>query len=261
MLRIVPIALCLAAVPACYGSHGGAEGVADGGRDGGATRDASGDVDATVDESYCELSDGLRRCDFDRCPHERCTCYFNHVSERYGFCVEPPAGTEVSDCSSAAPCVAGLCMDLGNVAELGPPLLVGYCASISFCDALRRMEDPAICFYADGSAFETGAVPEASCPLDFGALCGPGCRDCPAGLECWGLSEASGLGVCVPEDDPTPCGAGDGLCPLDAGCLRFQSGPDAVLPPEEVAGVCVDESTCQSIADEYPGRFWCEPHS
>lgn len=250
----------------CYASDGppGAGRGTDAGRVG-----TDGGGDATTDGDYvrgdCGVSaDGLPRCHlFDRrCGG--CLCWgVGEGDERHGVCLTDPDDPRAGElCTVASGCArrGSLCHDLGNTATEGKPL-EGVCVSTDVCDILRRRGDESRCYYEDGTAYETGEVPESPCRVEHEeVICGPGCGECASGRDCFGISERSGLGLCMNAPVPSSidrCGVDYDECLEDESCVRLVVPPTTPVPASEVSGACVSTGVCRELAREYPERFRC----
>jgi hypothetical protein len=171
-------------------------------------------------------------------------------------------------------CRRGMCLDggtssVGNLFCLSLDRRQGLdaeCESRAFCLALHdlnsrspRTTRVAECRYSDGTTFETGIIPVASCPSETnGLLCGRGCTVCGTGPAiCWGFSEQNPLGACIfVSDDLPPCRLA-AECPSGAGCL-LPRNLDSLNRPAQ--GTCQPASHCRQIATAATSRFSCDQH-
>jgi hypothetical protein len=252
----------LATAGGCYDTHG----PADGGLDGRLPHDAG----------LCRSSAGALICGSLECAIEAC---------------EPlPVDVGVSPCQTPASGGLGFCLlDMFRqfasaleqpclrdgvtqaVVLLGSPG-VAVCGADGLCDDFRELgfsAEEAACYYSDGSPYVTGAVPAVECAGLPGA-CGYGCAPCGTGQACYGPSEQSGLGVCVPTERdgsgdhvtigiPYECGMVDGRlldCSFRDGCLTFVVTDR--LPGWD-RGRCVELATCEALAVAHPERYRCNP--
>jgi len=269
MARIVAavvISLGAASLGGCFEAHGrtpdGEVGVPDGG-----VRDARADHDTGSGNS----DGGLRivECDFrDESPAgDWCYCWELDVDRGgAGICLTPRSGAVLCDIGVGCPNSGQRCNDLGwtareNRARTGVCVLREMCRYLSERDEYRPR-----CYYEDGTPFQTGELASTSCAAgDRGRLCGPGCGSCDEGEQCVGVSERSGLGLCVrgtASDSPDHCTWPDIENGVECGgsnaCLGF------VLPPDVTAvqdhqpwHACVPRERCHDVASRYPERFRC----
>jgi hypothetical protein len=169
-------------------------------------------------------------------------------------------------------CRQGLCLDGNNASIEGLYCLSldrarefdAECESRAFCSALRALDarpprtaHTSECRYSDGTAFETGDVPAASCPAGSATLlCGRGCATCTRGAAiCWGFSEQDPLGACVSVSDTSrPCTSSSDCSP-GASCLRPRN-LDSLN--RSTRGICQPAEHCQRVAMASVGRFSCD---
>jgi len=210
-------------------------------------------ADVGVDPPECE-------------PTPECLCWADAPDggpfRRPYHCITP-YGEPVEPCDVGNGCQSPgwLCNDLGN-GDRGVSWHYGACVSLGICAWLRERESRARCYYEDGTLYETGALAADPCGgADRGTLCGPACGPCQGERVCVGVSERSGIGLCVrgtPADSPDRCGpmhpgCGDGL-----GCVGFVLPLDvSQAAPESVWHACVQRAECGRLAAQYPDRFRC----
>jgi hypothetical protein len=231
--------------------------------------DAAFAGDANVDLAACTTATGAVRCDTAECPQSLCSNCFpsifgmpEHPSPSY--CLR---GADFAPLGWFAGCSResfGLCVS-GELCVIDRPPRrdlrdIGYCGTAPFCAQLVAESNPYYqCIYEDGTAFRTGEVPRTSCPASVaGRACGPGCARCPEGRVCFGPSEQSGVGVCVPATawngpNETPCGEAPHTCEPGQRCLRLV----VTEPVSDRLGVCVPAETCADLARVMPQRFAC----
>lgn len=231
--------------------------------DGGVNADTM--VDCGVTEtgfSACRLAHA------DMCNWEHCVCaILPRVNEEDAFCLLPPGVFDWRTCTSERPCAGGLlCSDSGGlVLGTKPYLTAGLCLAEDVCRELHRLDAPRTCLYADGTYMGAGFIPATEACLEDTAdiICGPGegCSPCGEGRSCMGLSEASGIGLCVDDlllelgacSRETPCGLSE------ESCLRFLAPVDGPTDPDLTPGTCVTTERCRALADSYSGRLICDP--
>ena len=143
--------------------------------------------------------------------------------------------------------------------------VAGWCTSRAVCDEMRRLEPGnGQCFYADGALYRGGPLARGGCEeSERGLLCGPGCGGCPEGYECFGPSEAHGLGLCARQglpDSPSLCAPTSPICPEGKACLRLRTAPGSPIEvaPSLRAGICVGPRRCREVAARHPDRFECD---
>lgn len=213
----------------------------------------------------CGVSEeGLPRCSPFDSACGGCVCWgVGEGDERHGVCLTDPDDPGTQElCTVASGCARRdrLCHDLGNTATEGRPL-EGVCVSMEVCEVLRRHEDESRCYYEDGTMYVTGEVPGSACRAEHeGVVCGPGCGECASGRDCFGISERSGLGLCMNAPVTTSidrCGVDYDECLEHESCVRFVVPSTTPVPASEVSGACVDRDVCSDLAREYPERFRC----
>lgn len=247
--RLGLIATALA-VTACYEAHGS-------------------DTDAAVDGSSEILDAGARDAGLDlracRAPGTpECYCWVPYPTEDpNGRCITPFGDDDIAICDVGGGCGRPnwLCNDLGGGALRGSSQ-GGICVPPEACSWLRSVDALAICFYEDGTPFDTGQIADDACAAsDRGVVCGPGCGGCASGQTCVGASERSGLGLCAsgsPPDSPSRCGADFPSCPPGQACLGFILPADVTtVRQEQVWSSCVGSAQCVSLTMRYPDRFRC----
>jgi hypothetical protein len=250
------IAVALA-LTGCYQAHGrpaGADGrVSDGGTgifDDGAPE--AGVMDGGLD---------LRACGLPITPE--CVCWIEHVTEDpNGRCITPYGDHDLAQCDVGNGCARDwLCNDLGNGIVHGRSRY-GICVPREACTWLRSIDSRAVCFYEDGTPFDTGSMASEACAAeDRGIVCGPGCGGCASDQSCVGVSERSGLGLCVNGSPPTSssrCGSEFPGCFPGRACVGFVLPSDVTtVLPEQVWHACVRSDSCLRLATHYPDRFRC----
>lgn len=208
-------------------------------------------VDAAVEPERCSADDMLD-----------CYCWAEDPRRGPAYCITPRgAPIEVCDVGNGCSTSDHLCNDLA-APERGFPASAGVCVSLSMCAWLRARDSRTRCYYEDGTLYDTGVLASAPCDAaDSGLVCGPGCGECPGGRECVGVSERSGLGLCVRTpvaESPDRCGEGYASCGSDQRCVGFVL-PEGVsfARAERVWHRCVARETCTRLAEWYPDRFYC----
>ncbi|MBX3270456.1 MAG: hypothetical protein KF729_09360 [Sandaracinaceae bacterium] len=195
-----------------------------------------------------------------------CFCYSESRRPSDNICITPRAvEVEVCDVGYGCPVPGWLCNYLpGESLGREPRRLHGFCTELAMCAWLREREWTPRCYYDDGTPHETGELMRTACQeQDIGRaiVCGPECGVCAGGRVCVGLSERSGIGLCVrgvPGDSPDRCGEGYPSCPGDWGCLGFVL-PDGVSLASQASvwHSCVPRDACDDLAGRYPERFYC----
>lgn len=208
------------------------------------------------------------------CPD--CYCWFEDADD-LGYCLSAPDGGDpcewtIDDCRIGIACLDQrmLCSDVGSTIRYSEARGV-VCIYEEMCRRALRDGSRLRCYYEDGSMFESGTRAIEAChEHELGVLCGPGCGDCPVGGRCIGVSERSGLGLCVGcgeigvADAPPPaparpnphCALG-ASCPSGSSCLGFVAPADGLVEPDEVAHRCAPTALCREIAARRPDRFRC----
>lgn len=230
--------------------------------------------DANVDLAVCTTATGAVRCDTSECPQSICsTCYpFLREPGRTdpGYCLKGADFQPLGGFGGCSTYSFGLC-ESGDLCVVNRPPRrdtndTGYCGIAAVCAQYVAEENPYFqCIYEDGTAFVTGEIPRTSCPASLrGRACGPGCARCAEGEVCYGPSEQSGVGVCVPATpwngpDGSACGEAVGAsfaCEPGQRCVRFVT----VAPISDRLGTCVLSDTCAALATALPERFSCVDH-
>ncbi|GAB4207187.1 MAG: hypothetical protein OHK0013_24580 [Sandaracinaceae bacterium] len=233
--------------------------------------DAAFSGDANVDLAACTTATGAVRCNTPECPISLCSsCYpFWDEPERPtpAYCMRgadllPLGGLRSCDRLSFYQC------DPDNLCAVGRPPRhdtndTGECATAPVCAQYVAEDNPYYqCIYGDGTAFRTGEVPRTPCPASVrGLACGQGCARCGEGEVCFGASEQSGVGLCLPATpwggpDSRACGEGvdrSWACEPGEACVRFVVS----APISDRLGMCVPPATCAALAEAMPERFAC----
>ncbi len=236
-----------------------------------AGRDAALPFDANVLLASCATATGAVRCRSEGCPPSICSTCFpvdfmgtllppDEPGPAYclsGVDFEPAGG--LSGCSIAnSGCQTGeFCGLRPNSAGDG-----GWCVVPEVCAQYLADGNPNWrCIYEDETPYATGHVPRSPCPESVrGVACGTGCGECGATETCFGPSEESGVGVCLPRRrdvfvDRQPCGTMGGetmACDGGTRCLRFATTAPSVF------GSCVAPTVCSQLAAAMPERFVCD---
>ena len=259
--RVVIVFVSLA-LAGCYDSHG--------------TMDTGSLMDGMTvgDAGPCRAGSGALLCGTSECPSEACELSVEldaDLCERsqpgaVGYC-----SLELTDVLSAGAIVSPCVVDgQSTPLLLEPGFYNGNCGIRGICDEVVALGFPPEnrrCVYVDGSLYDDGVIPAASCEGLPSSACGPGCAACDDGFACFGPSEQSGLGVCIPLDrgrfvrgELNTCGVDlprgfEYRCPAGTGCLDFVV-PD---PVPGVMGRCVPTEDCLRLAAGAPDRFVCDP--
>ena len=253
---------------ACYASHGRGDGSADAGgplpdvRDSSAHDRDGGDI-GPDGSSPPDAGFDLRSCSAPGTP--LCYCWAEDPTDPNGRCITPYGDEDVEGCTIGMGCAepGWFCNDLGGGALRGQSRF-GICVPREACLWLRSIESRAVCFYEDGTPFDTGVISPMACTAtERGVLCGPECGACDARDTCVGSSERSGLGICAlgpSPSSPDRCGSGFAECGPGEACLGFVLPDDVTtVDPARVWHSCVPREDCTAIAARYPERFRCEP--
>jgi len=257
------------ALGSCYGSHSspaarkedsgsGEDGAAGPGDAGAEPRDGG------YDRADCGLGPrGLPLCSFEVEGCLGCYCWSeNPAEDTVGVCLTKPGTWNGEPCGASFGCTreGQLCTDRGW-ASLHGRYEEGMCVSVEVCEALRARGSRARCYYGDATPYDDGRIPRTDCNAEHvGVVCGPGCGSCSSHERCLGVSEYSGLGLCVSEPVRTAidrCGPDYDECDEDETCVRFVLAPDAPVDPGDVSGACVATRVCRELETAYPDRFRC----
>lgn len=233
--------------------------------------DAAFTSDANVDLAACTTATGAVRCNTPECPLAICSnCYpFWDEPERAtpSYCLR---GADFGPLGWFAGCNRRsfeLC-EAGELCVVDRPVRhdlndTGYCATAPVCAQYVAEDNPYFqCIYGDGTAFRTGEVPRTPCPASVrGRACGAGCARCREGEVCFGASEQSGVGLCLPArpwGGPESRACGEAVdrswaCERGEACVRFVVS----APVSDRLGMCVAAETCAALADAMPERFAC----
>ena len=147
--------------------------------------------ESSVDASACTLANGALLCggSCGNCPAGQCDyCSSAHdTREDLGVCaLDQVSPTEPPNAAWCAICPAGyaLCVNFGAAGVVPSCVLADLCAK-AFELGMRDA-----CTYQDHTLWSpSDQIPTgASCPIVGGSLCGGGCGDCAAGLQCVGRS-------------------------------------------------------------------------
>jgi hypothetical protein len=259
--------LVVALVAGCYQQHtvdsidagvdaGSDAGEIDLGTDAGPGFDAAGLPPACLGDDVT-----VGACATSECGIEHCSCLLESPSG--GVCAWT-VGVGAPPCRVETGCLSdGLCADFGALSR-GDEFTHGMCASQLACAHLLANGSDVRCLYQDGSFFGGGTVPVDECAPGFiGILCGPSCGACDEGSACFGVSERSGIGLCLRADvldAPNRCGLNGrsqprALCLVGERCLRFNINDG--VPPGDLSGLCIESTSCELIASTHPERFEC----
>lgn len=257
MTRAAPLLLLSTLCAGCPTSHR-----VDGELDGGngwtdatagpdaAARDANG-LDSGIEPEPCVV------------PDRECWCWSETRERTRAQCITP-RGAPLEFCDvigNGCSTPDHLCNDIGNN-ELGPDYLAGVCTSTAMCAWLRARDSRAWCYYEDGTLYDTGVLASEPCDAaESGLVCGPGCGGCSSGRECIGVSERSGLGLCVRSpvaESPDRCGELHAECGSGQACVGFVL-PDGIsfASQASVWHGCVSREACARLEARYPDRFYC----
>ncbi|MCZ7684519.1 MAG: hypothetical protein M5U28_39430 [Sandaracinaceae bacterium] len=244
----------------CYESHSEQR---DGAADSGMGPDS--DLDSGLTEAgWMDTGLQFRSCRAGE-PFPDCYCWIEDSrTDPNGRCITPISEPNAENCVVGNGCATRqwLCTDLGNGALHGRSEY-GICIPIAACEWLHSFASRALCFYEDGTFFDTGELASDPCRDDErGVLCGPGCGGCAAGWSCVGVSERSGLGICaqgLPSTSISRCHVDSRPgCPIGSACLGFVLPADVTtVRPEQVWHSCVPVGMCGALASRYPDRFRC----
>jgi len=274
------IVLIALAAGGCYQVHMASEGRpagdasidtrhVDGGNIDSDARDAE-HADSAVDAPGDAASDG-RPVEPAHCSSVRgCYCFPEIPAGSGGRCLTPTADDDNNEvCYVGHSCSRAdrFCNDLGGGEQYGTSTW-GMCVERSTCIWLFEHDSlftyTPLCFYEDGSEVQGRERARTECPAEgaAGTLCGPACNECERGRVCVGLSERSGLGLCVrppTTSSPDRCAEDMPLCSGADGCLRFVVPADiTTVGPSDVWGACVPRAECHRVAEAHPERFRCE---
>jgi len=185
-------------------------------------------------------------------------------------CPGIPAGASPFGCGSQR-CTDGLvCLDMSASSTCVAP---AACKFIR--DYREESSEPWTCVYADLTNVDAGLLADVDCTpaRQDSAVCGQGCGCTASTSRCYGMSEASPMGACVPVDShgrTASCHEGSAVLP-DPACGRLDD-PVCLLPATEPAwadaafwaeesrraglavftGVCAERTACRVLADLYP---------
>jgi hypothetical protein len=295
-LHLIGAVILFITFTACASSHGGADaGMSDGADvdDGATSRGDVGDSDTTEvnPDGTLDGSDVGGPTDADAPFVDRGTDEGRPDSFDYGragqsctvsefdagcYCVEGSrdSGVCVLDERSRGwrgPCSFGQCpaaQGLYCLTQYLPGGATTYlgCNPNVVCDALRTtpVRPPTSdrfveCRYSDGTPYERGAIPEASCPAgSSGLVCGSSCSPCSF---CWAISERFPLGYCATDEA--------GSCARRSDCPDFpemlSGDPYVCILPTNLdgsglrpRGLCTARGRCRRVSQLLPARFQCD---
>ncbi len=270
MMRTVVVGACLALAAGCGGrieaqldaaaggdSATGGDSLSPGDSVAPADTSASGDSAAEdagesgVDASPCALTNGVMLCGevCGNCSSGRCDHFLSaqQTPENLGVCslgqvvpTEPPNVARCEICPAGYP----LCVDV--------PFRIPFCVLEDVCVKAFNIGMRDACTYEDHTLWSpSDQIPtEAACPIVGGSLCGGGCGDCAAGLQCAGRSPTHPFGICATRyrsdgsdascDSATQCRAGEA-------CFHWVVSPPNDVYGASISGFCVPAGVCDAV--------------
>ncbi len=261
MPRATPACVLFALIETgCPDSHWG-----DGGQDvdGGSPLLDSGEIprDAQIGADGGEVDAGFVPVRCDGTPE--CYCFAEDTVHGPSYRLTP-LGEPIAPCEVGSGCDRDgwLCNDLGWGERLGVDWHRGVCVQTGVCAWQRAHDSRTWCYYEDGSFYSTGELAREACEdVDRNVVCGPACGGCDAPRTCVGVSERSGLGLCIrgtPADSPDRCGPMHDACGEGLGCVGFVLADGvSFAAPQSVWHSCVSREACDRLQARYPDRFRC----